>query len=331
MKKIFFFLIFLLFLVSCWENQEAIEKAKQEMLSWSSQTGEILDSYYEQTSPSIDVESSWSNDVIRIDPIDEKMIVRDDENKFIEVTINGQALDKNIQKIIVNFKNETSNFPSDQYELKTFKPWDTEFHYRASSLYRVLDYGVNQYTFVAYLSGSVFEKKVTVTVPKGDTLSWALTTASWASQSVTNSKDVFASLPHSVIYGDPVSLSSQSFSYSQLKWLEVRKEAVPSLSCSDSQALTDFLVKKYGYTYWNTCRDIAPGKWLRVNVVRSTWESTFVYETHIIDSYNQLYGTYLLTSWNGGKDALSAKNDEFKSQTFKGIDAVSELFKDLSK
>lgn len=329
MKKYVFFLFF--FLLSCSNNQDAIERAKQEMLSGSWQTGEILDSYYENNTPSIRVEDAWSGDVIKIDPIDEKMIGRDDDNRFIEVTITWHTLSKDIKKIVVNFKNDTSDFPSDQYELKTFKSWDETFHYRASSLYRVLDYWVNEYTFVAYLSGSVFEKKVIVNVPKLHSMTGSTDSSSWTTQWIVSIQDVFSSLPHSVIYWDPVLLSSQSFSYSQLKWLEVRKETVPSISCSDTQALTDFLVQKYGYTYWNTCREIAPNKGLRVNVVRATWGNTFVYETHILDSYNQLYGTYFLVSWSGTKDTLSWKNDELKSQTFNGIDAVSSLFKDVSK
>jgi hypothetical protein len=314
MKKYFLFLLSLLLLTSCWPNQTDVEKAKQEMLWWS---GEILESYTEDAIPAVNVEEPKQGDFLSIDPIDASNISPE------EVQITGKVLNPEVEKIIVNFKNSTSAYPSDQYTLKNFKKGDTTFKYIASSKFRVLDYGTNEYTFVAYASGTISEAKMLVNVPENSSLS--------SSGGVQNSREILTSLPKSTSYGEPIFISDETFTYSQLKWLEVKRESVPVLSCVDSQFLTDFLVKKYWYTYWNTCRDIALGKSLRVNVVRLDGQNKFIYETHIIDSYNQLYGTYFFASGSGSKDTLEAINNEFKSQEQKWVDVVGLLFKDMAK
>lgn len=276
-----------------------------------------MESYTEDTLPAVDIEDSKVWDFLSLDSIDASNISPE------EVQITGNVLNPEVEKIIVNFKNPTSSYPSDQYTLKNFKKGDTTFKYIASSKFRVLDYGMNEYTFVAYASGAISETKMIVNIPENASLS--------SSGVVQNSTEILTSLPKSTAYGEPIFISDETFTYSQLKWLEVKRESVSTLSCADSQSLTDFLVKKYGYTYWNTCRDIVSGKSLRVNVVRLDGENKFVYETHIIDSYNQLYGTYFLASGSGSKDTLEVINSEFKSQEQKWVDVVQLLFKDMAK
>lgn len=326
MKKYIVLIFCLSFIASCWPSQEAIDKAKQDMLN--SNSGGILAAYTGDTlpsSPTADIEDTATWDLLQINPIDESQISAQ------EVQISWKVLAPDVEKIIVNFRNPTSSFPSDQYTLQTFHKWDTEFHYIASSGFKVLDFGQNEYTFVAYGSGRISESKVIINVPEN------FGTDSWTSQvdstwvTTQNQTDVLTQLPKSVTYGNPMLLTNTSFTYSDLRWFIANKDLVPSISCDDAQWLTDYLIKKYSYNYWNTCRDIISGKSIRVNVVRLTSSNTFVYETHVLDSYNQLHGVYSLTSWSGTKDTIEQENQKLKSQNFPWITPLTELFSDIDK
>lgn len=56
----------------------------------------------------------------------------------------------NVDRIDVDFKNNSSKFPIDHYTLKKFKQGDISFKYNASSKYQTLDLWLNEFIFTAY-------------------------------------------------------------------------------------------------------------------------------------------------------------------------------------
>jgi hypothetical protein len=118
-----------------------------------------------------------------------------------------------------------------------------------------------------------------------------------------------------------------SFTYTQIKGLEIQKQILWEVSCDD---VTEFLAEKLSTWYfWNTCRDIVKDKGIKFNVIRLAWDE-YIYERHYIDFTKWLYGTYELETGTGvDKDTIEDKNTELKEKSFPTIEIVDDLMKDI--
>ena len=271
---------------------------------------------------------SWSESILEansITSLDNLWFISISEQDIKDISleereISGEVLDPAVEKITVDFENRDSKFPRDSYTLKTYKQWDSSFRYLASAHFKVLDFWENIYTFSAYKWDQISQIKVKIYVSK----------ESQESDTQKNSNDVFASLPVSKDLGDPIKIWDSAFTYSQIKWFLAQKEEVSSFDCSNGESVTQYLVQKYGYTYWNTCRPLVPGKVYSLNILRLENEN-YLYEKYYIDTYNSLTANYLLQTWTGSKETLESKNSELKEKNFPESEKVSELFKTLAR
>ena len=324
MKKLII-LILSLFLISCfWSpKEEDIESAKKDLLwdSYQKQEDTIKD----------DVDaSSWSQDDSSNDEL--KNTKNDDDlskdsyydieyltdNKFIdlydlswkdldsfEVEINWETL-TNVDKIEVSFSNEASDYPDDLwYELKTFKSWDKTFKYRASSNFRVYDFWKNEYIFKAYFWNEVSELKLTI-FRKYDLDENLWLDISYEKKLFWKQDDkLYLSFPKGSNFWDPVFISETELTYSGINDLKIVKENNSMLKC---EQLTDFLLERYSWYYWNTCRDIIKDNWISFYVL-SLVGDTYVYEKHYVDLVHELYWKVVLEKWD-----FIVEDDENKSK-----------------
>ncbi len=330
MKKIVILFILWLLLVSC-ANKTEIDSAKQELLwntisenpAWSWE----LDNLEEEIT---DLEEMVANNsLIQIIPLDansplEFNEISEDVLTTWEVVISGIAW-PDVDKIEVFFTNPNSTFSDDRYVLQTYVKWEWDFKYIASSKNKVLDYGINEYIFRAYSGIAENETKIILEVPtdapsKED--NWV------ESQLIGGESDsLLIDLPTSTKYGEPLLLWEDSFTYTQIKGLEIQKQALWVISCDE---VTDYLTEKLSTWYfWNTCRDIVKDKWIKFNVIRLAGDE-YIYERHYIDFTKWLYGTYELETGTGvDKDNIEEKNDELKEEEFPTIEIVDDLIKDI--
>ncbi len=225
----------------------------------------------------------------------------------------------------MRFSNEDSDFPVDNYTLQTFSPWDAVFKYNASSKSKVLDYWKNIYLITATASnGEVSQTEITINIPaqESQVAQETETQLVWWEDNLA-----LVDLPKASSYGEPIMLSESSFTYSQIKSLEVQKEIVPELTCDD---LNDFLQEKMNsWYYWNTCRDIVKDQWIRFNVIRLEGDE-YIYERTYADFKNGFYGTYELERGTGvDSENIQEKNAELGEKEFPNTQIVDTLMRDI--
>ena len=332
------FLIFTIFILSsCGQSQKEIDAAKKELLnpevqvssntpdtSWSGTEVSTEDLEVTESDSEPDLESDVESSVSITPRTAEQYLSFDsiDESKLSsgEVEITGTT-SKWVDKIQVLFSNRASDYPNDDYVLQTFKSWDDIFRYVASSRNKVLDFGENQYTFRAFSGKEISETRVVLRVSEDD--------AFGSERQLIGSEDdtVLIDLPTSSKYGEPIKLGEKTFTYDQIKWLEVGKEVFEKPSCAE---LTDFLQERITtWFYWNTCRDLVKDSGIYYNVVRLDGDD-YVYERHYVDFIHGFYGTYELErgQWVT-KETIAEKNTELKEAKFENVDIVDGLMRDI--
>ena len=328
MKKIAILISFFFLLVSCGQSQSDIDAAKKKLLDTntkSQQNTQVQDTVVTDPAP----ENKGERKYIQIIPLTEKQFLDFDsisESTLTswEVKISGKT-NTIVDKVQVLFSNPTSAFPDDDYVLQTFTSGDSEFKYFAASRHEVLDFGENNYIFTAYSGEEVSETKVVLYVETEEETQEEKGTES---QLIGWEEDVvLIDLPTSSKYGEPMRLGETSFTYTQIKGLEVWKELVEITSC---ESLTDFLTKRMtSWYYWNTCRDIVKDKGIKFNVIRLEWEN-YIYERHYIDFIHGFYGSYELEKWTDvTSENIADKNTLLKDQEFPSIEIVDDLMKDI--
>lgn len=328
MKKILLLVTLWLFLASCW-NKTEIDSAKQELLG-ESLIQEDTTSWNlanEELTPEEDTVENSS--LVQIIPMDANSPlsfneISEDVLTTGEVVISWLA-GPDVDKIEVIFTNANSTFSDDRYVLQTYVKWEWDFKYIASSKNKVLDYGVNEYIFRAYTGIAENETKIILKVPS----STPSKEDNGSESQIIGSEDdsLFIELPTSTKYGEPLLLGEDSFTYTQIKGLEIQKETLWVVSCDD---VTDFLTNRLStWYYWNTCRDIVKDKWIKFNVIKLVGNE-YVYERHYIDFTKWLYGTYELETGTWiDKDNIEEKNNELKEEEFPTIEIVDDLMKDI--
>ena len=328
MKKIIFLLFVWALLSSCGQSQSEVDAAKQKILWDNTQTPvEVVIPEEEQTPVVEKVEEKTSQN-IQIIPLSTQQVLNFDEISpesltSGEVKITGTTAD--VDSIDVLFSNPTSAYPDDDYTLQTFKAWDTDFRYVASSRNQVLDFGENTYIFTAHAGSTTSQTKVVLVVPR----EWEEDEKKWTESNLigTENNTTLIDLPTSSKYGEPMKLWEASFTYTQIKGLEVEKQILSEVSCD---GVTEFLTEKINtWFYWNTCRDIVKEKWIKFNVIRLDGEA-YVYERHYLDFKNGFYGTYELERWTWvDSDNIAEKNTLLKEQEFPSLEIVDDLMKDI--
>lgn len=330
MKKIIFLSLLSIIFVSCGTSQGDIDTAKKDLLSDTSSTSseKIVEIPKVQEQESLE----WvkEDSLVQIIPLDANSPLSFDDISqrdlsTWEVIITGKILNAwGVDKIEVFFSNPTSKYPDDRYTLQAFRPWDENFKYIASSKNQVLDFGQNEYIFRAYSGIDENETKIILEVPGESEIEekWKETSLIWPEENT-----IAIDLPTSSKYGEPLRLGESSFTYSQIKWLEISKEILEQVSC---ESLTEYLSERLNvWYYWNTCRDIVQDKWIRFNVIRLD-EAEYVYESHYIDFIHGFYGVYELETGTGvNSENISEKNDELKNRDFPSLEIVNDLMKDI--
>ena len=328
MKKIIIVFSFLVLLVSCGQSQSDVEAAKQKLLwedIWATQKEKVITNPVKQEdAKEIEKKSAIQIVALSSDQFLEFDVISDAVLNTWEVKISGKTLSW-VDKIEVLFSNPTSSYPDDNYELQTFKSgWDS-FRYVASSRNQVLDFDENTYIFTAYAWEKKSQTKVVIVLVDPEKKEEKIGTESQLIGTEENTLRI--DLPTSSKYGEPMMLGEASFTYTQIKGLEIEKEVISQLSCD---TLTDFLTKRMkSWYYWNTCREIIKEKWIKFNLIRLEWDK-YVYERHYVDFIHWFYWTYELETWEWvNSENIADKNSELKIQEFPSLEIIDDLMKDI--
>lgn len=337
-NKVFLTFLILISLSSCslfwWESQEIID-AKKELL-WDNYNNVSVDS-----NKGINSTNSGSIDNLEVENVklidleyltDEVYFSLDDIN---EPNSNTSKIDFNwktdflLDKIEVSFTNKTSSFPDDNYQLKSFNTWDKTFTYRAYKEYQVLDTGLNEYIITAFFWDKVSKLKVSIYIPEEGTYSNEKDVSLVTKTIWTENNNIFIELPESDVFWEVVMMWEDTFTYSNIENLEIKKlKKTLDINCDN---LTNYLINSYWWTFWNTCRQLNWDNWYYFNVIRLEWENYF-YERHYLDNKHWIYWIFILEKWTWvDKNNISLKNDDLKNKDFKELEIVNNLFNIISK
>ena len=232
------------------------------------------------------------------------------------------TLSQETESVSVEFSNATSDYPDDNYTLQKFQKWDTNFLYRASSKYQVLDYGVNEYIFTAKTQDGISKAKVTIIKPQENISQGEEAMILWEEDNL-----ISLELPKSSVYGEPIKLWESTISYTGLKGIEIQRET--TIELTGCEWLTDFLSQRINsWYYWNTCRPIGETG-LSYNVLRLEGTS-YIYERHYVDIKKSLYAKYFLEKGTGvSSENIREKNTQLKEREFPSADIADTLMKDV--
>ncbi|NVP17775.1 hypothetical protein HUU51_03590 [Candidatus Gracilibacteria bacterium] len=330
-NKLNLFLLFVLVisLSSCFgASKDDISKAKEGLLNEEksleeqfeeniAKFEEIEKSLEEQKEEKFAINYIGENKFIEIDDLANKDLTK------LELEITGKT-NTNVDKIIVNFSNPTSNFPVDNYTLKTFKAGDKTFLYRAFKKFETLDYGKNTYIIEAYSGEEVSKVELIVNVEKENVL---------INQDENNIESEIldiSSLPNGDYYGNPVSLGNGKVTYSDIKGLSIEQISGTGITL-DSDSINSFLASKYkSWFFWNSLRPISGQEGVSFYVIRLEGEK-YYYEKHYYTN-SGFYGVLELESGIGiDVSNISGKNNELKEKNegFVIVTIADMLFKKI--
>jgi hypothetical protein len=342
MNKIIVFSILILFITSClWDWQDIID-AKVDL---GLIEAPIIENKEDEDGQDDIIENLWDlnpESKIIITQISGTKILELNELKYENFKKGNEVISWitlwNVDKIIVDFSNDDSDFPNDSFQLKKFEAWAKDFKYNANSKFQVLDFWLNIYLITAYYGTKKSELEIRVLISKDKIINndklinnYKLI---WKESNI-----VFKELPKWWSLWNVIKLWDNSFTYSDIKWLKINKKVFEKVDCSkdelnDKYLLTYFLENtQNSYYYWNTCRDLIKWKWISFYLIKLEWEEYF-YEKHYIDLVNWLYWIYQLEKWIWiNKDSISKKNKELREEnsTFKKVEIVDNLFKQIIK
>lgn len=266
----------------------------------------------------IEIKSLTNNQLLKFDDLSNANLLS------WEVEITWTTLWK-VDKIVVTFRNDTSDFPNDNYKLQTFVPWADTFLYRAFSRYQTLDFWKNIYVFTAYSWKEVTKLELTLNVFKKDEKDLSDKT-----QKNYEAIDI-SKLPSNEVFWNPTELWNGKIWYSDLNWLEIKKDIKSWLTCEN---VTSILAEDVSwYFYRNTCRPIKSNEWISFFVLRLDWDKYF-YEKHYYLPYQWLYWVQELKTWTWVTSVnIWEKNTELKwiNDNFGILKISDDLFKEILK
>jgi len=339
--KFLSYIFITIMLSSCFFNSaqdDEINKAKEEM--WISQT-ENNDSPIDEIEDTTEWNWVWNNvdkkeENIKIESLTDEVFLEFDDLSWVnllwwEVEITWKTL-VTVDKITVEFTNNSSSYPNDNYTLQKFQTWDETFIYRAFSNFETLDFWTNEYIFSAYSGDDIAKTKITLIVEeesKDET-----TEVVWEFD--------FDNLPIWENFWEPREIWDWKITYSDIKGLNIEMLAKNNYDCwqnpeTEEYYVTEILNNKLdSYYWWNTCRPFWDNEWISFYVLRLEWTS-YVYEKHIFLN-NWIYWIYNIDSQENFVDdnednwsiltKLQEKNNELKelNETFTVIEVVNDLF-----
>jgi len=358
MKKILIFLLVAL-ISSCsilWES-EKVKKAKEELwIKTNTPSFDITNNSSNQTQEKNEEKKDDLSDDPRISikHISWDKVLQFDKLNYFDfkkwyAKIKWKTLSY-VSKIEVDFSNPDSPYPNDEFTLKRFKAGWKTFEYNANSKYKVLDFWLNKYTIKAFTKSwvSITEIKVLVSENDDKYLDWTKNDLNSQKEPETTTSKliwdennvVFADLPEWWDFWNVIKLWEKSFTYSDIKWLEIKKQQFEKIDCSKDEEnntyyVTEFLKKRLNnWYYWNTCRDIIKWDWISFYVLRLDGDNNYIYEKHYLDFRHWFYWVYELDKWTWiDKYNISEKNKEFKEKNnnFTQVWVVDNLFKKIIK
>lgn len=327
--NLFLLIVLVISLSSCfWASKDDISKAKEWLLNEEksleeqfeeniAKFEEIEKELQEQKEEKFAINYIWENKFIEIDDLANKDLTK------LELEITWKT-NTNVDKIIVNFSNPTSNFPVDNYTLKTFKAGDKTFLYRAFKKFETLDYWKNTYIIEAYSWEEVSKVELIVNVEKENVL---------INQDENNIESEIldiSSLPTWDYYWNPVSLWNWKVTYSDIKWLSIEQISWTGITL-DSDSINSFLASKYkSWFFWNSLRPISWQEGVSFYVIRLEWEK-YYYEKHYYTN-SWFYWVLELESWIWiDVSNISGKNNELKEKNewFVIVTIADMLFKKI--
>ena len=344
-------LVMILGMSSCfWENNnEEVNKAKQNM--WINEV-DNGSSFLEDNIKEVDMDSSFDEKEekkeeikkIEIKELTEEQYIKIDELDLTtlmdkQVEISWKTL-KQVDKIIVNFKNQSSDFPEDSYKLTKFNSWDDNFLYRAYEKYETIDDWINVYTIEAYSWDKVSRTQVILKVVTEEEIIQEEKTEKIEEEDVnkTSSKDdinteiSLTELPNLEQFWKIEKWVDWIISYSELDWLTIKKEEQASLTCEN---LTTKLAWKIdGWFYWNTCRPIKDDNGFTYFVIRLDDDDNYYYEKDYYLLNQNYYIVQLLEKWEWVTNKnIKAKNTALKelNDSFSSIEKSDELVAEILK
>ena len=352
MKQIAFFIALLMVLTGCfWESEDVREAKKQLWIVSDTITIDPNDTSVDDKiildtniDPRMRITQVSGTEMLELD----ELKYEDFKNGYAKVT--GKTL-TNVKSITVDFANKDSEYPNSSHQLQKFSVWDKTFAYNANAWYKVLDFWTNVYTFRSESidwENSVLTLEVLVSEnddkllsgnEKKQSLEDTIKNHEWETHEMigTENNNVYANLPTWWAFWDVIKLWESSFTYSDIKWLEVNKDLFWNISCEKNSDTGNYIVSEFlgerqdSWYFWNTCRDIVKGKWISFYVIRLSWEH-YYYEKHYLDTLHNFYGIYELEkgSWVD-KDNIAEKNRELKAKNedFSTTNIVDDLFKKI--
>ena len=341
-----------------WENKTLLEDAKKDLGVIESNNSDIKIAYDnkieedklkndEKTEESNSWKTSYTiknlddKNFIEIDDLSEK--VKDLTEK---IKLSWKVLNSEVDKIVIKFKNMTSDFPNDTYELQGFKKWDTSFEYNADSkLYRNLDYWVNVFIVEAYIWDDVSVIQIDIIIP--DNLWEVEEKVENISDEVTYDKKLIGSgddalyiwLPSSELFWNPLNLDDGIITYSNIEWFEMKKDDF-NIELKNNEDIwnsdwTGYLNENVPwYVYWNTLRPVDSSNkdaWTSFYVLRNTTDK-FIYEKYYFDFNHSILGILKIKEFDKNEDSISDQmsklNNELKEQNdeFEIIKTTDKLF-----
>lgn len=330
-KQIITFSVLVFLLTWCFSDDKSIEDAKKELGIWinnkvvnndlKDSSNNINDNNYNKVEktekiilvkPTYTIEELTKKQFIELDDLTRKISdLKKVDLEDLKIIITWKTKLK-VDKITVSFKNDDSVFPNDpDYKLWKFNSWDLGFTYNASSKFKVLDYGTNEFLIKAYSSWEVSELLLTIVIPK-------------ISEYPSDNDNIETNEEKEITE------FTTNTSLEELVLTKITDNAW-DITCD---WITNYLTEKINtWYYWNTCRDIIKDKAIWFFVIRLDWDH-YVYEKHYIDYINNKYWVLLLEDnikkWEWDiKDDIKAKNNEYKEKndTYNSIEKADNFIK----
>ena len=364
MKKILILLFLSLFITSCFWESDEVKKAKAEIWISGYDKKDFVNNTDIDNNVTLDEKKVWKK--IKVSKISWDEILEFDDLVYDNFKKWSSKISWKtlwiIDKITVKFSNEESDSPDDFHTLSKFKKWDDNFKYNVDTKYKVLDYGLNKYIITAHYGDfkSVYQVLILLSknddkyieeINSNDEVFEKNKEEEWFTRELIWEEDnlVYTDLPKWWDFGNVVKLWENSFTYSDIKWLEINKEIFQDINCwknedTDEYFVTEFLWEKISsWYYWNTCREIIKWKLISFFVIRLDWNN-YIYEKNYLDTSNWFYWIYeiekgeLFTdedlSISEKLEKLKAKRKELKENNAKNknrLSVVDNLFKKIAK
>ncbi len=357
MKKIMFMLIIAIAAYGLWNyllpNQDIIDAKKELWIeidnTLNSKVNDAKKEVFEQVDNAIDSVKEVVQEVVIIEkPTFSRELLQWSDilefNSFDDIDLSNWEVDlvwkikTPVDEIRVLYTNPDSDYPDDDYLLQQFVAWSENFLYRAYSQYQTFDFWTNIYTIIMTSWKEESRVQLTIFYPNPENNKEIVLEKLVETNNTVEEIDS-STLPTSWDYGSPVKLGENKFTYSDIKWFQVEKHSVESVSCNSDLITKIIWEKTSSWSWWNTCRPSKDELYVTYYALNMK-DGEYIYSKHYF-SKDYYAITELLTwldeSWNTMETVteknewLKTKNNEFKEKnsSFEIIKITDILFKNI--